>query len=319
VNSVLPVALTFDLDPDVFDESIGTTNSRSKLTWRCISDGIPRINNRLLPFRDAFGSSPQPTWFVRVDNQIGDIYGRPAFLLEHFSRVFAEVDNAGHEIAWHPHLYRAVSSGWEQETNDSVLASLMHAALHDMQSLGYRPVCARIGEAYGSVGIMRAFDQLGIQFDATAMAGRRRIDKERIIDWAPTPRDGYRPSHADHRIPGAPHFSVVEIPLSMLPVKAIYDQSAMSRYLDLSFHPESMVASLVNFIADAPYIMTVTHPSAVLSECRPARSHGLLSFELETLAVNLQAIVDAAKHYGRAIKFVTVAELGASVLRRLNG
>ncbi len=311
--------MTFDLDPDVFDESIEATDGRSKLTWRCISDGIPRITGRLSAFRDAFGSSPLPTWFVRVDNQIGDIYGRPAFLLENFSRVFAEVSDARHEIAWHPHLYRAVGTAWEQETDEAVLASHMSAALHDMQSLGYRPVCARIGEAYGSVGIMRAFDQLGIQFDATAMAGRRRVDKERTIDWAPTPQDGYRPSHADHRIPGSPHFAVVEIPMSMLLVKAFYDRTALARYLDLSFHPEALATSLPDFVADAPYVMTVTHPSAVLPACRPARSHGLLSYDLEKLSENLQFILDAAKHSGRAAKFVTVAGLGASIVKRLNG
>jgi hypothetical protein len=310
--------LTFDLDPDVFDESIQATN-RSKLTWRCISYGIPRIIDRLSLFRDALGNLPLPTWFVRVDNQIGDIYGRPAFLLEKFSHVFAEVSDARHEIGWHPHLYHAVGTGWEQETDDVVLASHMSAALCDMQSLGYHPVCARIGEAYGSVGIMRSFDQLGIQFDATAMAGRRRVDKERTIDWGPTPHDGYRPSHADHRIPGSPHFSVVEIPMSMLPVKAFYDRAALARYLDLSFHPECLATSLPDLVADAPYVMTVTHPSAVLPECRPAQSHGLLSYDLEKLAVNLEAILDAAKHFGRVAKFVTMAELGASIVKRLNG
>jgi hypothetical protein len=318
VSTILPIALTFDLDPDVFDESIESTEQRRKLTWRCITNGIPRISDRLSSFKDTLGNSPRPTWFVRVDNQIAEFYGRPAFLLEHYCRAFDAVGAAGHEIGWHPHLYRAVDGGWEQETDAAVLDARMDEALRDMLELGHRPVCARIGEAYGSVGIMRTLDRLGIKFDATAMAGRRRVDSQRMIDWIPTPHDGYRPSCADHRVPGTPHFSVVEIPMSMLEVKAFYDQSPISRYLDLSFHPECLVQKLSGLVEVAPYIMTVTHPSALLPECRSQRPHGLLSYDLDGLATNLTAILQLAEQFGYTTQFVTMKQLGEVIMKRLD-
>ena len=45
--SVLPVALTFDLDPDVFDESVAPTEARTKISWHCITKGIPLIRERI--------------------------------------------------------------------------------------------------------------------------------------------------------------------------------------------------------------------------------------------------------------------------------
>ncbi|MCC6779476.1 MAG: hypothetical protein IT537_23080 [Hyphomicrobiales bacterium] len=319
MSKPLPIALTFDLDPDVFDESIESTDRRSKLTWRCITDGIPRICASLDAFRDGSDARPRATWFVRVDNQIADIYGRPAHLLQEFAPGFERIGAMRHEIGWHPHLYRAVNGGWEQETDEVALDSSMEAALRDMQSLGHRPRCARIGEAYGSVGIMRTLDRLGLGFDATAMAGRRRVDGERTIDWAPTPCDGYHPSCSDHRVPGSPHFSVIEIPMSMLKVQAAYDSEPLVRYLDLSFHPGCLGRELSQLVARAPYLMTVTHPSALLPECRPPKPHGLLAYDLSALTTNLTAILAAARACGRTPQFVTVAQLGDIIAKRLDG
>lgn len=309
----LSIALTFDLDPDVFDESVASSEQRTRLSWQGIHDGIPRIKSALRNILAPREQIAHPTWFVRVDNQIRDIYGHAGYLLATYRALFDDIRADGDEIAWHPHLYRQVSEGWVQETDGPRLYDAMVDALEDMKAQGFTPKCARIGEAYGATDLMAHFDRLGIRVDSTAMAGRKRIDAQRTIDWETTPPKAYRPSLADHRIPGTPHHQVMEIPMSMLRVKADYDREPFLRYLDLSFHPRALNHGLEALIETAPYLVSVTHPSAFLPAFKPDAGHGLVSFSLEALHINLSAILDHAERLGREVRFVTLSELAKEI------
>ena len=309
----LPVALTFDLDPDIFDESISSSNARTELSWRGISEGVPGIRDAL----DAFAPGIPVTWFVRVDNQIDDIYGRPGHLLEAHRELFEHLRSRGDEIAWHPHLYRREGDGWEQETDDAALLTAMQAAIADMRALGFDPRCGRIGEAYGSAGLMAAFDACGIPYDSTAMSGRRRVDGERTIDWLETPHHPYRPSKADHRVPGSPAHKVFEMPMSMLKVKAEYDAEPFLRYLDLSYRTETVADGMADLIAGADSLISVTHPSALMPDFAPKGGHGLLSFDLANMTRTLCLLAEAADAKGRDLRFITLAALGDESRARL--
>lgn len=313
----LPIALTFDLDPDVFDESIASSEAHTRISWRGISEGIPLIRERITKVADGAGLTPMSSWFVRVDNQIGELWGRPAWLLDKYGAIFEELQEAGEEIAWHPHLYRRIETGWIQETDHTALAEAMEEAVTDMRTIGYNPRCGRIGEAYGSQGIMAAYDRLGIPYDSTAMAGRKRIDAERNIDWGPTPQRAYRPAQADYRVPGRPAHDVIEIPMSMQKVKADYDHEPVLRYLDLSFHPRAITHGLDALVADAPYLVTVTHPSALLKELEPGGGHGLIAFDPDALEKNLSAVLHAAARHGRTPRFTTISALGDELVREV--
>lgn len=314
----LTIALTFDLDPDLFDESISPTEARTKISWRGVSEGIPLIRERLAALGAARGVAPKPSWFVRVDNQIAAIWGRPGYLLEAHGGLFRTVEAAGEEIAWHPHLYRKMETGWAQETDPAALTESMERALEDMRALGHAPRTGRIGEAYGANALMAAFDQLGIAYDSTAMAGRKRVDAQRTIDWEPTPNRAFRPSCADHRVPGAPSRRVIELPMSMLKVKADYDSEPFLRYLDLSFHPRAIRPGLETLVASADYLITVTHPSAFLPHLAPQGGHGLVSFDIAALEANLTAVLDAAARCGRTVRFSTISALGDECAARMD-
>lgn len=315
----LPIALTFDLDSDLFDESVAPTDGHSKISWRGISEGVPLIRDRLALVDLAYGVACRPTWFVRADNQIGEVYGRPAHLLVEYRSLFEDLRAAGEEIAWHPHLYRRVGDGWRQETDDAALERAMTAALADMTAAGFTPACGRIGEAYGSNGIMAAFDRLGIAFASSSMPGRKRIDAERMLDWEPTPRTAYHPSIADYRVPGEPAHRVIEIPFSMLKVKADYDFEPFLRYLDLSYRADALAVGMDDLARAAPYIVAVTHPSAILPEFRPEGGHGLVSFDPENIQASLMQLIEAARAGGREVRFLTLKDLGAELKERLDG
>jgi hypothetical protein len=309
----LPIALTFDLDSDLFDESVAPTGGHTKISWRGLTDGVGMIRERLAALSKRYGVSTRSTWFVRVDNQIADLYGRPAYLLEQYRALFESLIDDGDEIGWHPHLYRLDGEAWRQEIDDEVLARNMSAAITDMKAAGFTPACGRIGEAYGSNGIMATFDDLGIGIDSTAMPGRKRIDEHRMLDWSDTPGGAYRPSITDYRIPGNPARSVIEIPMSMLKVKAEYDPQPFLRYLDLSYRNSALAVGVDDLVREAPYLVAVTHPSALLREFEPDGGHGLVTFDPDAITQNLSMVIERARELGREPRFLRLADLGAEL------
>jgi hypothetical protein len=171
----------------------------------------------------------------------------------------------------------------------------------------FRPGSCRIGDAFGSNEVLQTMSRLGLRCDATAMPGRVRRDADRQIDWEGTPQHPYYPSVADYRRPGPPSLELLEIPMSMIPVKAEYDSEPLRRYLDLSFHHRALRDGVESFLPTASLVVTVTHPSGVLPGVKGTR-HGLISHRVDEFRRNLEFILGACERLNRASRFVTIAE-----------
>jgi hypothetical protein len=99
VNAHL-VCLTVDTDPDGLS---GKVTNRQTLTWQGL-ENLQRSPELTEP-DPRLGKIPI-TWFVRADGQLESILGSAAYLIEKYDRWWTTVRRAGHEIGWHPHLYR---------------------------------------------------------------------------------------------------------------------------------------------------------------------------------------------------------------------
>jgi hypothetical protein len=95
--------------------------------------------------------------------------------------------------------------------------------------------------------------------------------------------------------------------MSMIETKTDYDRAPLQRYADLSFHHEVMRAGLRAFLATAPLLVTVTHPSTVLPGIALQR-HGLLSFDIGNFGRNLDFILADCERLGREHRFITIGE-----------
>lgn len=301
----LPIALTFDAEADVFDRSIG--GEPSKPSWRGIEEGIPLLDEVLANYRDSNGERARATWYVRGDRHIAAVFGSSTHLLEKYRDVWQQHIARGDEIGFHPHLYRLADGEWRQETDATALREQLTEALGTMRGAGFEPRSSRNGEAFGSNEVMAALDELGIQCDSTAMPGRVRRDAERQLDWGTTPQQPYHPSAADYREPGLPELRLLQVPMSMIETKTDYDRAPLLRYADLSFHHEVLRNGLRAFLATAPLLVTVTHPSTVLPGIAPQR-HGLLSFDIGEFRRNLDFILAECARLHRGHRFITIAE-----------
>jgi len=310
---MLEIALTIDIDADVFDQSLQSASYHSqKPEWEGARQGIPLLANL---FNTYTGSDQTPciaTWFVRADNQIGHYYGDNAYLLTEFQQHWHSLQKAGHEIAWHPHLYRLKDNSWIQETDAQALDMQMRASVEAARAKGWKITSSRIGEAYFSNAILKSLETLGITCDSTALPGRERKDETRQIDWLTSPRIPYYPSATDYRVPGTPHGNVLEVPFSMINVKADYDTVPLKRYIDLSFWHRALKDGLEQAIQPHTILNCIIHPSTVVPglETKP---HGLLSYRLEEVKQNIDFILNTAQQKQVPYCFTTISRLSKKI------
>ncbi len=298
----LLIALTFDAEMDAFDSSIETAD---KITWRGIEQGIPLIDDMLAGHNDSFGGRACATWFVRCDDQIEHLTGSAAHLLETYKDCWFQHMERGDEIAFHPHLYRLEAGRWKQDNDPKTLKAQIHRTLQAMRSAGFQSRVSRIGEAFGSNAVMQSLEEAGILCDSTAMPGRVRVDESRSLDWGSSPCFPYHPAESDYRVPGVPARKLLEVPMSMVLTSADYDAVPIARYLDLSFHPRTLSQGLPALIEEATVIVTVTHPSTILSEIA-TEPHGLLSFSPASFEENLEMLMDECLQQDRKFHFTTL-------------
>lgn len=306
-DDTLNLMLTIDVDSDFFDSAL-SSDTNSELQWEGIKKGIPLLIDILKKYRDSWGNPFKVTWFVRVDNQIKEVYGDSAYLLTKYNDLWKKRLENGDEIGWHPHLYRRFGNKWVQETRQIHISKILEESHGAMIKKGFSPISSRIGEAFQSNEIMLKLCKMGLKIDSTAMPGRVRIDSERSIDWSDTPQNPYNPSNTNYRLPakGNDKIDILEVPMSMIETKTDYDKVPLKRYVDLSFRNSIIKDGLEDYIRDNNYLVSITHPSTVfpLSE----KKHSLIAFDINEIENNLITIILECNKTGKKIRSLTFSE-----------
>lgn len=295
--------ITFAFTVDVDNDGMVLGSERNALTWDAVAE-VPRI-------AEVFARrSIAATWFVRADNQLADVYGDAAWLLRGRESLWSNLRAAGHSIGWHPHIVRRAGDGtFAPETDDARCAIALRTLHHSLARAGWRFTSVRVGEAFHGNQSMRALDDVGLRVDSTALPGRRRIDGVRCFDWEPTPNRPYRPSGSDYRVAGVAPLSIVEVPMTTVPVEAPYDPRPLLRYLNLAYRQKVLRAAFALHLdalgAGDHVVVTILHPE----EVRPRGEHPLYAFDLETVERNVDHLLDAAGARGevRVASLETIA------------
>lgn len=292
--------ISFDTDNDPIPVN------RFQLSWNGIEKGIPLINKRIEKIQETIDQKIKLTWFVRCDNQLEKIYGNSGFLLKRYERLWNDLINRGDEIAWHPHIYKKVNGFWKLETKKEPLLKKISKSFEHFIEFS-TPSSVRLGESYQSNASMKLFNDLGLQVDSTALPGRMRNDQDRFFDWIDTPRHPYHPSKTDYRISGSDSLNILEVPMSIIPIKTEYDSVPLDRYINLSFYNSLMKDNMENIIRKNDFIVTITHPFEII----PTNSskHGLLSFDIGEFQKNFINLLEICERIQRPYKFITMSEV----------
>jgi hypothetical protein len=223
----LLVAIAADCDPDRPEYGGAGYDSRL-LIWRNIEEAIP-VAERICAEAGREQGGFRVTWCVRADTQIAELYDDAGWVCRNFGSTWRRLAAAGHEIAWHPHLWRwdIENRYWYQECNDvEWIHECMHKGYYAMvEAMGDSPRSVRMGWNFQNDLTMQIADSLGLEADLSGIPGESCLphgdkyggEAQGAYNWEVTPEQPYHPSVADFRRPVVGRESalnILEIPLT---------------------------------------------------------------------------------------------------------
>jgi hypothetical protein len=202
----VPVLLLIDVEPDGFFVDRG-----ARLLW----SGFERAMEWSAAVRDVLTRSTRRdthfTWLVRADPQIAEVYGSPAWALEHYADALQTLLANGDEVGLHQHAYRwlAADRRWvEDYGNQEWVNHCIRVGVDAFEThFGRRPDCFSMGMDWTSQATIQLIRELQIRFDFSAVLGKepqsfppRDTYTGTAPDCSRIPRRPYRPSASDFRI-----------------------------------------------------------------------------------------------------------------------
>jgi hypothetical protein len=331
----LMVVLGCDCDPDRpryggprYDEH------RSPLKWRGLEDGISLLRERLGKIEAATGVKVKVVLFLRSDSQIKEIHGEASWPVLEYADALRRFAEDGHELAWHPHLWRWSSEWdcWFQETHDSawITECLELGYAEISKALGRNPACSHMGWTFHNNTTMQKLSRLGIRMDFSACPGvysegspgNAGTRYDNMIDWRGTPQGWYRPSEDDYRRPareGERELDIIEMPKFssrsgiLKKAKSMAARSGAApvetAFIQITALPiiySRIIKERLRTEDAEPFFATYFHPDELLPD-RPRSARGFL-YSLENLEKNILRIIMEARKRGREVEFVTGSE-----------
>jgi len=292
------LCLTLDTDPDGLS---GKVTNRQTLKW----DGLEHLQG--LP--DIVGSIPI-TWFVRADGQLESILGSASYLLEKYENFWTSVNRAGHELAWHPHLYRQ-----SKPEDEAILITDPKEAREELERL-WSTVCTflpagsfRHGEGWHSPETYATVERLGFRCDSTAIPGRKGAAGH-PMNWEEAPNQPYFPSTTSLCTPGLER-SLLELPMNTWRVQAPYDPAPRPRYINPAVHSKIFANAVQNWENTRNFSPTTLHIWVMIfhpDEVLPTQGEdGLYSRSASELNANLVCFQESLQRAGQHFEWVTTS------------
>jgi len=293
------LCLTIDTDPDGLS---GKVTNRQTLKW----DGLESLHN--LP--ELLKNIPI-TWFIRADGQLESILGSATYLLEKYETFWTSVRRAGHELAWHPHLYRQAKL-----EDEATLITDPSEAQEELERL-WSTVCPHLlatsfrhGEGWHSPETYATVERLGFRCDSTVIPGRSGAPGH-PMDWENAPNHPYFPSTTNLSAEG-PQRSLLELPMNTWMVQAPHDTAPRVRYINPAVRSKIFANALRNWENTRNFSPTILpiwvmifHPDEVL----PTQGEdGLYSRSASELFANLVSFQESLQQSGQDFEWVTVAQ-----------
>jgi len=300
------LCLTMDTDPDGLN---GRNPNRRSLAWDGL-EHVQQLPEKLSSLAGKLGQVPM-TWFVRADGQLESILGNAAYLLETYHDFWSKVKKAGHEVAWHPHLYRQEKpEAAPQIITDPTESQDELERLWDRLKTTLHSSAFRNGEGWHIPETYATVERLGFRCDSTAIPGRNG-GPGHPMNWDGAPNQPYFPTWGDLCRSG-PRRSMLELPMNTWRLRAPHDETPRIRYMNPAVHSRLFAEALKSWenacmaaSAELSIWVMIFHPDEVF----PAQgADALYSRSLEELCTNLLSIGESLRRLGYAIEWVTVSD-----------
>jgi len=230
------------------------------------------------------------TWFIRCDDSVASVTGKEEGLLLALDDFIRRRKVLGDEFGLHPHFYVYKDGVWQSEKNHQrQREQLYRAALAWKRYFGVSAKLSRMGEALMNNVISSSLVEIGVELDSSALVGRSRFDSGFQFDWTITPNTYYHPSTIDYRRPanmGEDSDKFIQVPFTMMPIKASYDASPIMRYCNLAYK-NKIIKNVLKDLKKLDYVVMVLHPHELIEICD---DHPLISHSPSALRENIESI-----------------------------
>ncbi|MDC0417225.1 hypothetical protein OAL74_02115 [Candidatus Pelagibacter sp.] len=290
MKKTIKIIMTFDIDPD---DHYLPRSDRKKNHWRGLSMGSKIITMEL---KKRFKKFVPISWFVRVDDEIKNDFGSYLGLFQKYKKIFNYLKKKNGKFYLHPHLFKfdKKEGVWNQETNDKKnLLQLNKIYSEKKLSKFVNLKVIRIGGHYSTKKILKFLSMRDVFADCSSLPGRKG-NYDRPFNWMNTKK-------IPHYIYFSRSHKLLEIPPSMIKIKADYDKKAYPRYLDLTFKSDLFSKSLGTLNLKSKNLITISHPCQLLNNNK--NSHGLLGYGINNFIKNLNNLISYLKKKNISYKF----------------
>jgi hypothetical protein len=287
---LIPAVLSIDVEPDGY-----FLDRSAPPSWR----GFELSVEYFRAFRDrasrTLGRPVRVNWFVRMDPQIADTYGSPAWVAEQYPRQLAELAAAGDEVGLHVHAYRWSedqgewivdhgNQGWIDHCIDTSVDAFRTA-------FGAPARLFRFGDHWMNEQTAARLEAAGIRYELTMEPGHAAVasnhpDKPHsgsLPDTRHAPRAPYQPQPSDVQQPGpARARGMWLIPVTTAAVRPRWSRRAYYRL----FRPDRLTRSWAGLISHESVLFDRILQAAIDD---PSCPH--LSLVMRTQAMTRPAVV----------------------------
>jgi hypothetical protein len=217
----IPIVLGVDVEPD--ERSVDRNHRRPWVGFERLSAALTDLRRRVAA---QTGQALRFSWFLRMDPQIADTYGDPAWFVKQHTGLVEEWQAAGDEIGVHPHTYRwdAARGAWliervDQEWVDHCIRTSFAA----FEAVFHRPSSVyRMGDRSLSNASLALAETLGARIDLSVEPGyiespgifRHELQTGTLPDYTRAPQWPYQPSPADFLRPDPAEGRIWVLPVS---------------------------------------------------------------------------------------------------------
>jgi len=312
------VCLTIDTDADA---APGKSIDRYSLKWDAMAQ-MDTLPDDLDALAETLGCQVPVTWFVRGDGQLRSTTGTALYLLEKHEPLWSAALARGHELGWHPHLYRRGDCGGEPVliTDTAEACDELARDWSDLQAWRPRMTAFRNGEAWHSPDTFAIVEQFGFGADSSVIPGTSRGDMA-CMDWRHAPNEPYFPDQEGLAGAAGPR-PMVEVPITTWFVQAPYDKTPRLRYMNPCIHERIFGSAVVRWERELDALpgelyvwVLILHPYEAMGVGTPDL---LYAHSRVTLSRNVATFVEALRNGGHLFHLVTVSE-AAAAWRQLAG
>jgi hypothetical protein len=316
MTDAIPVVLCVDIEPDSRE-----VNRAAAESWTGFEKFILSVDYIRETLEAATGRSAHFTWFLRMDPQVAEVWGTPAWPAEAYARELAELTSEGDELGVHPHSWRwhdAAHRWVSDQADESWVAHCAQMALDSYrQAFGRRCEAYRHGDRSMTTCLARLIDDAGVRVDLTVEPGLPRVPgliaDELSTGWIEStltaPTHPYRPSRDDFRVPDATrNEGLLIVPLTRgLDVDVVADRSGRPRgrweTLALWDSPQSFRGRLLHRLGDP----SLVHLAFAIRSDLPMRSEWWSWFQMN--------LVEFCRHpMAGEFRFCTASEAANEVM-----